>query len=242
MSDPFPPALPHGELEEPLPGVFFVTGTLAMNAAMRFSRNMTVVREGERLVLLNTLRLSPAGLDALDALGKVTDVVRLAGFHGMDDRFYKDRYGAKVWAIRGQRYRKAFETQGPPYFEPDVEVGPGDALPLEGASLHVFSCTPPEAILVLPRHGGIAITGDSLQNWATTDRYFSLPAKVAMKLMGFVKPHNIGPGWAKAAKPAAAELRAVLDLEFEHLLPAHGAAVLGGAKASYRPVIEAFGR
>ncbi|MBK6464740.1 MAG: hypothetical protein IPF92_27630 [Myxococcales bacterium] len=51
---------------------------------------------------------------------------------------------------------------------------------------------------------------------------------------------DIGPGWAKAAKPAAAELRAVLDLDFEHLLPAHGEAVIGGAKAAYRPTIEGF--
>jgi hypothetical protein len=41
-----PPALPHGELRELLPDVFFVTGTVALPGPLpvRFSRNMTVVR------------------------------------------------------------------------------------------------------------------------------------------------------------------------------------------------------
>src|SRR5579871_4123106 len=48
---PFPAALPHGALREVLPGLFFVTGTVPMPGPLpvRFSRNMTVVREGERL-------------------------------------------------------------------------------------------------------------------------------------------------------------------------------------------------
>jgi len=95
-SSKFPPAQPHGALREVFPDVFFVTGTAGLPGPLpvRFSRNMTVVRAGERLTLINSVRLSEEGLRALDALGKVTDVLRLAGFHGMDDPFYKDRYGA----------------------------------------------------------------------------------------------------------------------------------------------------
>ena len=77
---PFPPAAPHGPLVEVFPDLFLVTGTMKLPGVMpvRFSRNMTVVREGERLVLVNTVRLDEAGLAALDKLGKVTDVVRIA--------------------------------------------------------------------------------------------------------------------------------------------------------------------
>src|ERR1700722_8894119 len=64
IARPFPPALPHGELDEVLPGLFLVTGTARLPGPLpvRFSRNMTVVREGERLVLLNSVRLDEAGL------------------------------------------------------------------------------------------------------------------------------------------------------------------------------------
>jgi len=111
---PHPPAAPHGSLREVLPDVFFVTGTMAMSVGIvpvRFSRNMTVIREGTRLVLVNSVRLDDAGLAALDALGKVTDVIRLAGFHGMDDPFYAERYGAKVWALAGQSYVSGFDPK-----------------------------------------------------------------------------------------------------------------------------------
>lgn len=236
-----PAAMPHGALREVFPDVFLVTGTLAMPGPLpvRFSRNMTVVREGERLVVINSVRLDDAGLRALDALGKVTDVIRIAGFHGMDDPFYKDRYGAKVWAVRGQRYTTGFDANAPKtYLTADAEMDAGTALPLAGARLHVFSTKPPEAVLVLDRSGGVLVTGDSLQNWQQPDAYFSGFGKVMMRVMGFIKPFNVGPAWFKNAKPDHAELRAVLDLPFDHLLPAHGSPVVGGAKESYRPAIE----
>src|ERR1700742_4164997 len=98
VARPFPAALPHGELREVLPGIHFVTGSLRLpgRLPLRFSRNMTVIVEGEPLTLVNTVRLDEAGLAALDKLGKVTDVIRIAAFHGMDDPFYADRYGARV--------------------------------------------------------------------------------------------------------------------------------------------------
>jgi hypothetical protein len=235
-----PPALPHGSLCEVFPGVFFVTGTVGMPGPLpvRFSRNMTVVREGERLVVVNSVRLNEAGLAELDALGRVTDVVRLAGFHGSDDAFFKERYGAKVWAIRGQRYTAGFGGGGEPYFEADAELDETTALPIADAKLHVFSSKPPEALLVLAREGGIVVSGDCLQHWHRADPYFSWLGARMMKMMGFIKPHNVGPGWLKQAKPPARELLSVLDLEFEHVLPAHGEAVVGGARAAFRTALE----
>ena len=238
---PFPLALPHGELREILPEVFFVTGTIGFRAplTMRFSRNMTVVREGERLVLVNSVRLNEAGLQALDALGAVSDVIRLAGFHGADDAFYKDRYGAKVWAVKGQRYTAGFDVQAAEtHFEPDAEFDASTALPISDASAYVFGTRPPEGLLVLARQGGLVISGDCLQHWAETDAYFNWFGGAMMKLLGFIKPHNVGPAWLKQAKPSAAELLAVLDLKFDHVFPAHGAPVIGGAKSAFRPAIE----
>jgi hypothetical protein len=65
---PFPAAQPHGELREIVPDVYFVTGTVKLPGPLpvRFSRNMTVLREGGRLILVNAVRLDDAGLAALD--------------------------------------------------------------------------------------------------------------------------------------------------------------------------------
>lgn len=59
-----------------------------------------------------------------------------------------------------------------------------------------------------------------------------------MKMMGFVKPYNVGPGWLKQCKPPKDHLRAILDLSFANVLPSHGAPVIGDAREQYRPAIE----
>lgn len=239
MAHPFPAALPHGELREILPDLFVVTGTLRMAAPIRFSRNMTVVREGKRLVLVNTVRLDDGGLAALDRLGVVSDVIRLAANHGMDDPFYQDRYKVKVSCVKGQRYTAGLKTDAPEtYFTPDVELEPSSPLPITGAKLYTIHSTPPEGLLVLPHHGGTIISGDCLQNWAAPDQYFSFLAKPVMKVMGFLKPYNIGPGWLKSGKPPKDDLRAIIDLPFVNVLPAHGEPVIGRAAELYRPALE----
>ena len=235
-----PPALPHGELREVLPGIRFVTGTVAMPGPLplRFGRNMTVLCEGERLVVVNAVRLDDAGLAALDALGKVTDVIRLAGNHGMDDPFYRERYGAKVWALEGQRYTAGFDTNAKDvYLEPDVVLSETTELPIAGARLLVLHGKPPEGLLFLERHGGTVVSGDCLQHW-TEDERASFLGRLALRLGGFMKPHNIGPAWLKQTKPPKDDLKKILEREFENVLTAHGREVVGGARESYRAAIE----
>ncbi len=238
----FPEAMAHGEIAELFPGVHFVTGTVAMKAPLptRFSRNMTILVHDGAVTLVNTVRLGPDGLRALDRLGEVRHVLRIAGFHGMDDAFYKDRYGATVWSVDAP-YVPGFDATADPYFTADRILSADTALPIPDARLIPFaSASPAEALLHLDREGGIVISGDCLQNWARPDRYFSLPARLMMRMMGFIKPYNIGPGWLKFAKPDTAEVKALLDLDFEHVLPVHGAPVIGSAKAKFRPRIEAL--
>ena len=236
---PLPQAQLHGELEQVFPDVFFVTGSMKMGP-FRFSRNMVVLREGERLIIVNSIRLDDQGLAALDELGKVTDVIRLAGFHGSDDPFYKERSGAKVWAQRGQTYFKGTKPdKGEIYFTPDEYLDADSELPLAGASIYRFDTEPPEAILHIEAGGGTLVAGDSMQNWSA-NRYFNWFARFMMGFMGFLKPHRLGPGWIKSCKPAPAQIAGILDLQFQNVLPAHGDPVLGDAPACYRPAVEAY--
>ncbi len=237
-----PEALPHGDIAELLPGIHFVTGSIRMTAPLptRFSRNMTILRQDGALVLINSVRLDEPGLRALDALGEVKHVLRMAGFHGSDDPFYKDRYGATIWSVDAP-YVPGFDAGAPPYFTADEILTETTELPIQGARLIPFhSARTAEAMLFLDRDGGILVSGDCLQNWARPDRFFSLPARLMMRAMGFIRPYNVGPGWLKIAKPDPAEIKALLDLDFEHVLPAHGALVIGNAKALYTPRIAAL--
>jgi hypothetical protein len=97
--DQFPPALPHGQLEQIFPDIFFVTGTMQtvlMNARRQFSRNMTVVRDGNALTLINSIRLDGAGLAQLDALGRVAHLVKISSLHGRDERALRGALPSEV--------------------------------------------------------------------------------------------------------------------------------------------------
>src|SRR5262245_38699856 len=128
--DQFPPALPHGRLEQVFPDIFFVTGamkTVLMNAHFEFSRNMTVVRDGNELTLINSIRLDDVGLAQLYALGRVAHVVKLGSLHGRDDAFYKAHYRATFWAAPAMTHEHGLVA--------DRELRQGGEMPFAGCSL-----------------------------------------------------------------------------------------------------------
>ena len=233
------PAGPHGELREFLDGIWFVKGSLKMPIPMpmKMSRGMTVIRDSAdgTLTVVNSMRLSEEGHAELDALGKVSRILRIGGFHGRDDGYYRERYGATLYAVRGMTYRRGMKpAEGPTYLEPDVILDATSPLPIPNARLKIFeSSSPVEALLVLERDGGVLVSGDALQNTPEPDEYCNWVAKIAMKKLGFFKPFAVGAGWLEFAKPSAEDVRSVLDLEFEHVFPTHGDPVIGGAKAKY---------
>jgi len=226
----FAPQLPHGAIEEVFENVFFVTGTMRgefFGSVWQFSRNMTIVREGERLTLLNAVRLDEAGLAALDALGTVTQVVRLGSMHGLDDAFYLDRYEASYWGLPAMP-----GGDGPPL---DRELGAEGALPFGGASLFVFEATKlPECILRLDREGGIMIACDALQNWVGPDAYFDDETVQKMKDMGFFARAGVGPAWIHVNEPKPEDFARLGELSYKHALCGHGEPLRDTAADEYR--------
>lgn len=202
---------------------------------------MYVIKEGEDLTLVNTVRLNDAGLAALDKLGKVKNIIRIAGFHGMDDPFYKSRYNVKLYSVDAP-FAKGVSTepaQEDIYFEADEILKSDSELPIANASyLEISSSQPKEGILLLNRDGGIAITGDSMQNWEQPDEFFNFVGGFVMKRAGFIRAYNIGPGWLQYAKPDLKEVLACTESKFENLLPSHGSPVLGGAYQKYVTTLE----
>jgi len=244
---PFPPALPHGPILPLFKDIYWVTGTVKMKAphpnygplTLAFSRNMTIIRQGKTLTLINTVRLDEDALNELDKLGAVTQIIRIAGYHGMDDPFYQHRYKAKVYSIDAP-YAKGFDIPPKPdniYLIPDVILNEHSELPIADAKLLLFnSSTPKEALIYLERDNGIVISGDSLQHWTHADPFFNWPAKLMMR--GFMREHGIGPGWVRFAKPDLAEVMAVMERPFEYLIPAHGKFVANHASTHYRASLE----
>jgi len=239
------PVQSHGPISKIFDNIWFVKGgvKMPMLMPMKISRSMTILKDADsgELTLVNSMRLSEAGLAELEKLGKVTNVIRIAGFHGRDDGFYRDRYGAKIFAIKGQIYTRKFDAGPSPkeYMQADVWLDEASELPVKSAELKIFpSSNPPEAVLLLKQEGGILITGDALQNTPAPDEFVNFPAKIMMGRMCFYKPHSVGPGWLQFASPEKSDVRSILDIEFEHVLPAHGDPVIGAAWEKYRPTLE----
>jgi hypothetical protein len=219
---------PFGTFSEPFPDVFTVSGGFRMGPGIAITRNMTVIRQGGALTLINSVRLGSEGEAALDALGKVEHLVRLGAFHGADDAYYVDRYKPTLWAPPRTKHAPGLETQR--------ELVPG-ANPIEGATTFAFAQGKHgECAIVLPRDGGILITTDSYQNWTSHDGC-SLPAKLFMKAMGF-GPTIIGGPWVKAMGPGVrGDFDRLLEQPFTHLVPAHGAVLRDAAKEGLRTAI-----
>jgi len=205
------PLLPHGQMQPLFDNIWFVQGQVKMPMKMpaKISRSMTIYKnpDNDELTLINSMRLSNQGLDELQKLGSITNVIRVGGFHGRDDLFYQRHFKAKVFAIQGQTYSRTLEaptTVDDGYMKPDVWVSQASHLPIKNCRLKIFSSsTPPEAAILIEEHDGVLVTADSLQNTPKPDKYVNFPMKLMMRKFGFWAPHNVGPGWVKFAKPRA---------------------------------------
>jgi hypothetical protein len=233
--DQLPPALPHGEISEVFADVFFVSGamkTVLMGANWHFSRNMTIVREGGQLTLINSVRLDDAGLAKLDSLGRVANVVKIGSLHGRDDAFYKQRYGATFWALPGMQHENGLKA--------DKELRPGGDMPVSGCNVFTFRTSKlPECILRLDREGGILIACDSLQNWLAADEFFSDESRKTMTEMNFFQPANLGPVWMQVNEPKGEDFAALNAMRFRHVLCGHGAPLKDTAKEAFTDRFQA---
>jgi hypothetical protein len=242
----FPDAMPHGTIEEAFPNVYVVKGTAkppTTPVTVCISRNMTIVKQTngneDELALINTIRLNETDLAELDKLGKVKHIIRIGGYHGMDDAFYVDRYkDTTLWSVE-KNYFAGFDSSSEPYMQADNLLTEDSKLPIKDATLHIIqSSTPKEGLILLKNRAAeganIMVSGDCLQNLQPKgDKYFNFAGGWMMWFMGFLKPHNIGPGWYAGAKAKKQDVLALLDLDFEHVIPGHGEICVGGATKKY---------
>lgn len=223
-TDKHPPPLPHDPIEELFEGVYCVKGSMRMGPGMTVDRNMIVLRQGSELMVIDPVRLTPEGETSMAALGHVRHVLRLGDFHGHDDRYYVERFGAEFWCQAGSnRY---------PEPRPSRLLTADTELPIAEAELFVFRETRFPECAVLQRRHGLLITCDSVQHWQGR-RYCSLLTRIVMPLAGFRLGTNIGPLWRRMmthkGSSLAPDFQRLLELEFEHLIGAHGALCRGDA-------------
>jgi len=221
----YSPAWPHSAIKEIFLNIFFVTGTNKTHyngVDLQHSRNMIIIRDANKLSLINTVRLNDDGLATLDALGKVENVIRIGAFHGRDDAFYLDRYHAKLCALKGMKHEKDRAT--------DVEFTSNGAMPFPACSLFVFETSVhPEGILHVAQEGGILITCDSIKNWLAPDQFFSIETSKLYEKQAFFETASVSNVWKQACNVKASDFVRLKLISFHHLLSAHGEPLLNNA-------------
>ncbi len=231
------PAYPHDPIEEISADLYMVRGSVRMNALMRITRNMAIVRHQGELSLVNPIRLDEQGERQLLALGDIKRILRLGPMHGLDDPYYVERFGAEFWA----------QGESETYPEPKIEqkLAADRPLPFPDAELFAFEGTKqPESALLIRRDPGILLTCDAIQHYGDY-RHNTLLARLVMPRIGFPKTTVVGPIWLKIMTPKGGSLRSeferLLTLDFDGLLSAHGSLLRSGAKDSVaRAVRKAF--
>jgi len=230
----YAPAYPHDSIEEIVRDVFMVRGTIRMNRLMRITRNMAVIRHDDELTLVDPIRLDEAGEARLSTLGNITRILRLGPMHGVDDPYYIDRWGAELWAQE--------ESQAYPEPKPDRLISATSTLPFPDARLFCFEgMTQQESALLIDRDGGLLLTCDSIQHYGDY-RHNNWLARTLMPFIGFPKTTIVGPIWLKIMTPEGAslesEFRRLLELDFQHLLSAHGSFLPDSAHDSVEAAVE----
>jgi hypothetical protein len=225
---PHPPAYPHDPVEEIATDLFMVRGSVRLNALMRITRNMAIVRHQGELSLVNPIRLDEEGERNLLALGDIKRILRLGPMHGLDDPYYVERFGAEFWA----------QGESKTYPEPKIEqqLAADRPLPFPDAGLFAFEgAKQPESALLIRRDPGILLTCDAIQHYGDY-RHNTLLARLVMPFIGFPKTTIVGPIWLKIMTPAGGSLKSeferLLTLDFDRLLSAHGSLLTSGAKDS----------
>ena len=225
---------PHGDIEPIGTDLYMVRGSIKLNPLMRISRNMGIVREGSKLTLVNPIRLRLDIEKKLEALGDIKNIVRLGAFHGVDEGYYVETFGAQFWS----------QPNGVTYNEPliDIEIGMGGLTPVEDSQFFEFNETvEPECALLLERDGGVLFTCDSIQNYADYS-FNNWATKLVLPWIGFPKATIVGPIWLKLMTPKNGsleeEFKRLLKLSFDKLLSAHGTFLAGDAHSAVKNAIE----
>ena len=228
------PTWPHSTITQVFENVFLVTGTNIVvhdGIQLQHSRNMIIVRNKDELSLINTVKLSEEGLAQLDSLGTVANIIRIGAFHGRDDAFYLNRYNAKLWALAKMIHADNHIT--------DVILTPNQTLPFQNAKLFLFETSVhPEAAILLEQDGGILITCDSIKNWVKADKYFSQETAALYQAQGYLGEASISSIWLDACKVQNHDFANLLDLNFQHLLSAHGEPLINSAHKKVSDSIE----
>lgn len=208
-----------------------------MLPGVRISLTMVIVRrevEGEKeLTIVNSMRVNDHVKGEIEKLGDVKHVVRICSNHGACDEYYIDTYNATYYDLPA-----ASTTEGATKVPSTTHLlADGEAPPsIPDASIYIVkNLKMPDAILKLPDGNGILVTGDFVQNGVGSPFDSFMMKWVLSPMFGFNTGMLTTPGpffkfYGKGEDIYSPNVAAVMEMEFDTIITAHGPIVKGDAK------------
>jgi hypothetical protein len=226
--DIFPSVLPHGSVQEVIPGkVYIVQGSFPMMPFVRINRTMCIVKEGNDLIILNSVRVNEETENEIMKLGTIKKLVRLCMAHGVDDAYYVHKFKPRYYSVATSEFSK-------PDAPADVVLKEDGEMPIKGSKLIILTGIPEkdrEAALWIPE-GPTLISVDVFQHEGGME-HTSFGGSLLMTLMGFGKPCDCPPLWrntfGKDKEAIWPDLERIFALEWDAFVSGHGNAMVGGA-------------
>jgi hypothetical protein len=226
----------HGELTKVLDNVYIVRGSFNVGFGVMIARTMTIVKRGDDLTVINSVRVNEEVEAEIKKLGTIKHLVRMAAGHGADDAYYINTFEPTYWSLEGI----ASVTNTKTHDKALTEDGEG---PIPDMKLVIFKSAPlkilHECVIWIPDNDGTLITCDFIQNTITPD-HANFMGKHMTYWMGFQGECKCVPMWRSGnGMDHWDDIERILAWDFENLVSAHGEAKIGGAKAATEKNLKA---
>lgn len=185
------PLLPHGKLQNILPGIYTVQGSMRLFGLFRYSRSMTILCDKKRIGLLNPVRVDEDTLEEIEKIGDINYIFKIGQLHSVDIPFYMDRFSPELWINPSDPFLSKYPDALS--FEDEKKI------PLLAGKVKVITDSNiAESVIFTPEHGGCLHSCDAFVNMGV-DPYHNLLTAFLSRFLP--KPTYIGPNWVKIAKP-----------------------------------------
>jgi len=193
-------------VQELLPGLFHWT---AVHPRIRIPVHSHFVRDDA--MLLDPMAPPDDGLEWFERGPRPEQIVLTIRHHWRESDRFVEAFGCRVRAHRAGLH----EFEGT---DREVEAfEPGDRLSEHVTAREAGAISPDDVALHVELHGGVLVIGDAVHRMGGE--------------IGFMPDHLLGDDPEEDRRAIAASLRRLVDeLDFDHVLLAHGDPIVGGGK------------
>ena len=213
--------------------VYSLVGSMKLFNLFKYSRNMIILKDSDRLCLVNPVRLNEEEEQKLLSMGKIHSILKLGRLHSVDIPYYMDKFSPKLWASCEDSFLKKYD------YSIDIDLEKTSSIPFLDIQIYSFKTSKEnEAVAYLPQDGGVLLACDALVNMKKIDPMANWPVRTLSKILP--EPTYIGPNWYKAMKPKKEDFEDILKFKFDKMIPAHGPILKGQADMKMKDYLDSF--